>query len=633
MNADSNCSNCGTALGAGGADRGLCPACATEFAHAATRHGLGPIRTAVGGDDTGREPRLDGDFGPYRIEGVLGRGGMGIVYRALQPALGRGVALKVLPEALARDPEFAERFQREARALAGLSHSGIVSVHEFGSRDGRHFFAMELVDGPSLRRLLRAGPLPPERAREITAALCDALEYAHQHGVVHRDLKPENVLLDAQGRVKLTDFGLAKLTGVPHSGPGGLTQSGTVLGTAHYMAPEQLERPREVGPAADLYALGVVYYEMLTGELPLGRFDPPSRHARVGPETDDLVHRLLEKRPERRPSSAAAVRAELETIARGSARRRRLVRRWAPALAAGVLALGATLAWRAAALRGPDPLPTAHVPPANARGATDADPAQVSPPDDRAVIRVNSVAGFLDAIGSDRAIELAPGEYRLSEFQNRAGPSIRWLPNHDGSTLSIHGVRRLRIAGRPGKETRLIVEPRYVFVLHFEACQDIELTNLVLGHAPEEGYCDSGVVGAVDCERLSLKDCDLFGCGTYGLVLDRVRDFRFEDSIVRECSYGILNLSGCVGATFVRSRFTNNREYSGFAITASGTVTFTDCVVAENTLAEALFSMDRGSNVVFAGGSIRGNAADSLAHPERLLEIRGALLERNEFAR
>jgi len=250
-----------------------------------------------------------------QLEGLelVGRGGMGAVYKARQPALDRLVALKVLRARPGADAGFAERFAREARALAKLSHPNIVAVHEFGQVEGLHYFIMEYVDGTTLRQMERAGRLSPRQALALIPALCDALQYAHDEGVVHRDIKPENVLVDRRGRVKIADFGLARILDL-ESGLGRLTGVGEVMGTPHYMAPEQIEHPLEVDHRADIYALGVVLYEMLTGELPLGRFPPPSRRVQVDVRLDEVVLRALEKEPERRYQHASEVRTAVETI-------------------------------------------------------------------------------------------------------------------------------------------------------------------------------------------------------------------------------------------------------------------------------------------------------------------------------
>jgi serine/threonine protein kinase len=309
---------------------------------------------------------------------------MGAVYKARQVHLDRLVALKILPPQLAQDPAFEERFLREARVLAKLSHPHIVAVYDFGhtspqpspqpsplpggeggphpsplpqgegacppSPSGRgaggegapppegeggertetsqgnsrlYYFLMEYVDGTNLRHLLRQGKLQPEQALAIVPQICEALQYAHDQGVVHRDIKPENILLDRQGRVKIADFGLAKIAGQPPAGeaavvrqPFTLTATGQVMGTPHYMAPEQLRGTHHVDHRADIYSLGVVFYEMLTGELPIGKFAPPSCKVQVDVRLDEVVLRTLENEPERRYQRVSEVKTEVETISR-----------------------------------------------------------------------------------------------------------------------------------------------------------------------------------------------------------------------------------------------------------------------------------------------------------------------------
>ncbi len=201
---------------------------------------------------------------------------MGIVYKARQRTLDRLVALKVMPPDVARDPGFAERFTREARTLARLQHPNIVAIHDFGTSDGLYFLLMEYVDGANLRQAIRSGALTASQALAIVPQICDALQYAHENGVVHRDVKPENILLDRAGRVRIADFGLAKIvqrTPVDVT----LTRAGQVMGTLHYMAPEQYRTPDAVDHRADIYSLGVVFYEMLVSCQWVG-----SNHPRTG---------------------------------------------------------------------------------------------------------------------------------------------------------------------------------------------------------------------------------------------------------------------------------------------------------------------------------------------------------------
>ncbi|HWA28923.1 MAG TPA: protein kinase, partial [Lacunisphaera sp.] len=279
--------------------------------------------------------QLAPEFPELEILELLGHGGMGSVYKARQRSLDRLVALKVLRPGLDADPSFAERFAREARALAQLNHPGIVTLYEFGrTPGGRYFILMEFVDGVNLRQLLAAGRLAPREALAIVPPLCDALQYAHDRGLIHRDIKPENILVDRLGRVKIADFGLAKLAAPtlpsePHSAASGnqpagapgpapafaLTEHGKVMGTPRYMAPEQRDRPDAVDHRADIYALGVVLYQMLTGELPDARqLQPPSHRVKIDVRLDEIVLRALEADPARRYQHASLLKSGVETV-------------------------------------------------------------------------------------------------------------------------------------------------------------------------------------------------------------------------------------------------------------------------------------------------------------------------------
>jgi hypothetical protein len=301
------CPKCGRLMPAG-VLAGLCPACLlaqgadTQGDEAGARHFQPPPIAEIA--------KL---FPQLEIIGVLGAGGMGAVYKARQAALDRFVALKILPATNTSGINFAERFNREARALARLSHPNIVAVHEFGQAGALHYFIMEFVDGTNLRQLEQAGRLSPREALQIVPQICDALQYAHDEGVVHRDIKPENVLVDRKGRVKIADFGLAKILGLDGQSAR-LTMEGQVMGTPHYMAPEQVERPLTVDHRADIYSLGVVFYEMLTGDLPLGKFSPPSRKVQMDVRLDEVVLRALENDPARRYQKASEVKSQVETI-------------------------------------------------------------------------------------------------------------------------------------------------------------------------------------------------------------------------------------------------------------------------------------------------------------------------------
>ncbi len=250
----------------------------------------------------------------------IGRGGMGVVYKARQKNLDRFVALKVLSPEVAGAPGFAERFAREARAMARLNHPNIVSVYDFGSVKHSDaelcYLTMECVEGSNLRGLLKQ--LTAAQALAIVPQICEALQYAHDLGIVHRDIKPENILIDKKGRVKIADFGLAKLLQQAKAPTDyTLTRPDLVMGTPSYMAPEQMERPNDVDHRADLYSLGVVFYEMLTGQLPKGRFPLPSQRLQIDVRFDEVVLKALEHDRELRYQHASEVRTSVEFV-RGS---------------------------------------------------------------------------------------------------------------------------------------------------------------------------------------------------------------------------------------------------------------------------------------------------------------------------
>jgi serine/threonine protein kinase len=308
------CPSCGRPL-APTAPKGLCPECLLKV-------GLQTETQANAGDpaQTKRSPfvpprpeELAKHFPQLEILDLIGRGGMGAVYKARQPSLDRFVALKILPPGVAGDPGFAERFTREARAMARLSHPNIVAVYDFGQVAGMPFFLMEYVDGPNLREVQRGGKLDPREAMQIIPQICEALQFAHEEGIVHRDIKPENILLDKRGRVKIADFGIAKLVGqaVPDAA---LTGAGDVVGTLNYMAPEQRDQPLTVDHRADIFSLGVVFYELLTGELPIGKFAPPSQMAQVDVRLDEVVVRALQQQPSRRYQHVSDLKTDVETI-------------------------------------------------------------------------------------------------------------------------------------------------------------------------------------------------------------------------------------------------------------------------------------------------------------------------------
>ena len=266
-------------------------------------------------------------FPQLEILELVGKGGMGAVYKARQKQLNRFVALKILPPGIGGEPAFAQRFTREAQALAQLNHPGIVTLYEFGETSGQFYFLMEFVDGVNLRQLLAGGRVSPREALAIVPQICDALQFAHDQGIVHRDIKPENILLDRRGRVKVADFGLAKLVGAGNEAAeagashqsSALTEAGKIMGTPSYMAPEQVAHPTDVDHRADIYALGVVFYQMLTGELPGKKIEPPSRKVEIDVRLDEVVMRALEKEPERRYQQVSKVGMDVKTISMNSA--------------------------------------------------------------------------------------------------------------------------------------------------------------------------------------------------------------------------------------------------------------------------------------------------------------------------
>jgi serine/threonine protein kinase/thioredoxin-like negative regulator of GroEL len=256
-------------------------------------------------------------FPNVEITSLIGKGGMGAVYRGLQKKLNRQVAIKILPPEIGRDASFAERFTREAQALARLSHPNIVTIHDVGQAGDFYYFVMEYVDGANLREIIRGGDCAPQQALAIVQQVCDALAYAHSLGIVHRDIKPENILVDGAGKVKIADFGLAKLVGSDTPNVS-LTGTEQVMGTWRYMAPEQMENARQVDHRADIYSLGVVFYELLTGEVPMGRFHPPSEKVQVDVRVDEVVLKTLEREPTRRYQHASHLRSDIDQCSSGN---------------------------------------------------------------------------------------------------------------------------------------------------------------------------------------------------------------------------------------------------------------------------------------------------------------------------
>ncbi|MEP6672974.1 MAG: protein kinase, partial [Chthoniobacter sp.] len=291
-------------------------------------HGLDPAELLARGLQTARRSSVAGGWTPptaekvarllpqYGIESLIGRGGMGAVYKGVQRTLDRAVAIKLLPAEVAADAQFVTRFEREARTLAKLQHSRIVTIHDFGrTSEGHLYFVMEYIDGTNLRSILRGPGLDPEQALAVVGQLCDALQAAHRAGVIHRDIKPENVLVTTDGYVKLADFGLARPP--QEDGESGLTQTNVVMGTPDYMAPEQRAGANKADHRSDIFALGVMFYEMLTGETPHGVFDPPSRRMQIDVRIDDVVLKALQSAPDRRYQKASEMKTDVEQIQSG----------------------------------------------------------------------------------------------------------------------------------------------------------------------------------------------------------------------------------------------------------------------------------------------------------------------------
>ena len=311
LKAETACPRCGAPL-AGGSVDGLCARC------------LGALNfdtlTRIGGA-ADEEPlavptveELAEFFPQLEVLSLIGRGGMGVVYKARQKSLHRHVALKLLAPERAGDPMFARRFASEARSLAALSHPHIVGVHDFGEAGGYFYLLMEFVDGVNLRQLIQSRRLTPDEALGIITPVCDALQAAHERGIVHRDVKPENLLIDRNGTVKIADFGIARMMDEPaaegayQAAPDFPAAHTLAVGTPDYAAPEQ----RATGPSdhrADIYSLAVVLYEMITGQRPgSGVITPPSRRAAVDMRIDEVLLKALQVEPDQRFRTVAEFR-------------------------------------------------------------------------------------------------------------------------------------------------------------------------------------------------------------------------------------------------------------------------------------------------------------------------------------
>jgi serine/threonine-protein kinase len=293
--------------------------------------GLDSPASAPPSESAAADEEMPRDFGQYELLGEIGRGGMGVVYRARQKELDCTVAIKMILSSHLASAEHVRRFRNEARAAARVRHPNVVHIHQVGQHHGQHYFTMEYVDGQSLGERVGQGPLDPQTAARLVAKVARAVEHLHQHGIVHRDLKPSNVLLDRDGEPYVTDFGLAKF----FAGGSSVTATGVIAGTPCYMAPEQAAgRNAQVGPASDVYSLGAILYETLTGRPPFLRDSPldtlmdvlggePPRprelNRSVPRELERICLKCLSRSPGDRYASAAALAEDLDRFLKGEA--------------------------------------------------------------------------------------------------------------------------------------------------------------------------------------------------------------------------------------------------------------------------------------------------------------------------
>ena len=429
----------------------------------------------------------------YEVQALVGRGGMGAVYRGVQKSLDRPVAIKILPAEMdGSDAQFASRFKQEARSMAKLSHPHIVPVHDFGevsvaaparawsgepgppSGEGGHatprllYFVMEFIDGTDLQQIMRSeGHLSPKRAAAIISQVCDALEFAHENGIVHRDIKPSNIMVDKRGQVKVADFGLAKTLHANEAFTSAATMTGTIMGTMAYMAPEQAQG-KKVDHRADIYSLGAMFYEMLTGTPPHGAIEAPSHKIEIDVRLDGIVLKALAQDPDRRYQHASEVKSAVSQVTehpvvptkRGKGKRLALA-----ALVLTILAAGGYV-WRTNWGTGIQPTSSSDKPSSSTLEAASTTTMAANPAISRECAKLALSMGARVTVNGYESIlpgqSLPAGDFRLSGILFDQG-------KHDPASLTPEGVIAL-VRARELTQLLLNNHPR---ALNDVACQAI----------------------------------------------------------------------------------------------------------------------------------------------------------------